>query len=157
MTTTCCPAPGDLLREVARLYTRAQRVLSDCCGTTSTQALMLGELASGGPMPLSDLGTRLMLEKSWTSRAVEGLVQQGLVRKEPNPDDARSWLVSLTAAGTQRVQALNRRLDEHTAELLAPMSASDRQHIDKALRLLLNALRNDPNATCCLPVAERKA
>ena len=59
---------GGLLREVARLYTRAQRVVADCCRTTHTQGLLLTDLGRSGPLPLSELGTRVSLEKSWVSR-----------------------------------------------------------------------------------------
>ncbi|HEV8691448.1 MAG TPA: MarR family transcriptional regulator, partial [Ideonella sp.] len=70
---------GSLLREVARLYTRAQRVVADCCRTTSTQCHLLTELARSGPLPLSELGTRVCLEKSWVSRAVDAMVERGVV------------------------------------------------------------------------------
>ncbi|WP_287989432.1 hypothetical protein [Piscinibacter sp.] len=36
------------------------------------------------------------------SRAVAGLVEVGWVTKGPNPLDARSWLVMLTADGDAR-------------------------------------------------------
>ncbi|HET9206196.1 MAG TPA: MarR family transcriptional regulator, partial [Burkholderiaceae bacterium] len=101
---------GSLLREVARMYTRAQRVVADCCKTTSTQCHLLGELGRAGPLALSDLGARVMLEKSWVSRAVDAMVERGLVTKEPNPADARSWLVTLTADGERTVADLNRTL-----------------------------------------------
>src|SRR5262245_60475007 len=114
--------PGALLREVARLYTRAQRVVADCCSTTSTQCHLLTELGRSGPLPLSELGTRVCLEKSWVSRAVDSMVERGLVSKEPNPTDARSWLVTLTADGGRRVAELNRTLDEHAEQLLESLS-----------------------------------
>ena len=89
------------------MYTRAQRVVADCCRTTSTQCHLLTELARTGPLPLSELGTRVSLEKSWVSRAVEAMVERGLVTKEPNPADARSWLVTLTDEGIRTVDELN--------------------------------------------------
>ena len=100
--------PGELLREVTRLYARAQRVVADCCKTTNTQCHLLTELARSGPVPLSELGTRVMLEKSWVSRAVDAMVVRGLVTKEANPSDARSLLVSLTREGERTVRELDR-------------------------------------------------
>jgi hypothetical protein len=81
---------GALLREVARMYTRAQRVVADCCRTTSTQCHLLTELDRAGPLSLSELGNRVSLEKSWVSRAVDAMVERGVVKKEPNPLDART-------------------------------------------------------------------
>ncbi|MBI3348502.1 MAG: winged helix-turn-helix transcriptional regulator [Burkholderiales bacterium] len=144
-------APGSLLREVARLYTRAQRVVADCCRTTSTQCHLLTELGRSGPLPLSELGTRVSLEKSWVSRAVEGMAARGLVTKEPNPSDARSWLVMLTADGERTLRELNQTLDDHAASLLAALSPRERDTVETSLLTLLKALRADPAATCCLP------
>jgi DNA-binding MarR family transcriptional regulator len=149
-------AAGELLREVARLYTRAQRVVADCCHTTPTQCHILTELGRSGPQPMGELGQRLLLEKSWVSRAVDGLVELRLVDKQPNPADARSWIVGLTAGGKQRVRELNATLDGHAQALLAPMSDRDRASVERSLLLLLKVLRADRSATCCLPASERK-
>ncbi|WP_330834513.1 MarR family winged helix-turn-helix transcriptional regulator [Piscinibacter sp.] len=154
MSTTVA---GELLREVARLYTRAQRVVADCCdNTTPTQCHILTELSRSGPQPMSELGQRLLLEKSWVSRAIDGLVELDLVSKEPNPADARSWIVGLTAAGKRRVRELNGTLDGHAEQLLASLSERDREAVHRSLLLLLKVLRTDKSATCCLPAPERK-
>ena len=147
---------GELLREVARLYSRAQRVVADCCNTTSTQCHILTELGRSGPLPMGELGTRLLLEKSWISRAVESLAELDLVSKQPNPADARSWIVTLTAAGKRRVKELNTTLDRHAEELLGSLGERERQQVNDALLTVLQLLRQDRIATCCLPAPERK-
>jgi hypothetical protein len=133
MTAPKTPA-GELLREVARLYTRAQRVVADCCGTTSTQCHLLVELGRSGPVPL---------------------VERGLVTKEPNPADARSWLVTLTADGDDRVRDLNGTLDNHASRLLDCLNERDRAHVEKSLLLILKALREETDiaACCAMPAA----
>ena len=76
------PTAGVLLREVARLHAHSQREQVACCnGTTSTQCLILTEVGRNGPMTLADLGRRTSLDKGWLSRAVETLVQEGLLTK----------------------------------------------------------------------------
>lgn len=142
-----------MLREVARLYSRAQRVVADCCRTTSTQCHLLTELERSGPQALGDLGQRLYLEKSWVSRAVESLVKAGLVQKSPNPQDARSWIVALTHEGHRTVAALNRTLDDHAEQLLEHLPAAQQTRIQQSLAELLQALREDTAATCCLPMS----
>jgi DNA-binding MarR family transcriptional regulator len=135
--------PGILLREVARRYTRAQRVAADECRTTNTQCHILTELARSGAQPLGELGQRLGLEKSWISRAVDALVAEGLVAKKANPEDARSWMVSLTAGGRRRVQQLNETLDAHAMQLLASMTAAERAQVTRSLQMILEALRSE--------------
>lgn len=147
---------GSLLREVARMYTRAQRVVADCCRTTNTQCHLLTELGRSGPLPLSELGSRVMLEKSWVSRAVDAMVERGLVTKEPNPSDARSWLVTLTDDGERTVHELNATLDKHAEQLLTSLSDKERAAVQNSLLILMKALREDTAANCCLPPAERK-
>jgi DNA-binding MarR family transcriptional regulator len=148
--------PGELLREVTRLHTRAQRVVADCCRTTNTQCHLLTELARSGPVPLSELGTRVMLEKSWVSRAVDAMVARGMVTKEPNPGDARSLLVTLTDAGERTVSELDKALDAHAEGLLQSLDEPERRSVENALSLLMVLLREDPAATCCLPPTHRK-
>ena len=106
-------------------------------------------------MPLSDLGAHVSLEKSWVSRAVDAMVERGLVTKQANPADARSWLVGLTAAGEHTVDELNRTLDEHAEALLCALSPRDRSTVEHSLRLLMSALHKDTAANCCLPAAPR--
>ena len=143
---------GNLLREVTRLYVRAQRSAANCCATTATQCQVLTELASTGPIALGDLGRRLCLEKSWIGRAVDGLVAEGLVTKRPNPADSRSWLVSLTAAGHRRHKALSDQLVDHAKRVMGKLPAKDRAAVNRSLGLLLRALRDDAGLTtdsCC--------
>lgn len=147
--TTAHSHSGSLLREVARMYTRAQRVVAECSHTTNTQCHLLTELGRSGPLPLSELGARVSLEKSWVSRAVEAMAARGLVTKEPNPADARSWLVTLTLEGARTVRELNTTLDAHATQLLGCLSERDRASVEKSLQLLMKALRQDQTVPCC--------
>jgi DNA-binding MarR family transcriptional regulator len=90
-----------------------------------------------------DLGQRLCLEKSWISRAVDSLVDERLVAKKANPADARSWIVSLTAAGKRRAEQLNETLDAHVRGLLSPLTVEQRAQATQSLQLVLSALRAD--------------
>jgi DNA-binding MarR family transcriptional regulator len=97
-----------LLREVARLYLRLQRSCVAACGdTSSTQCFILGEVYRCGSITQADLGRRLALDKSWTSRAVEALVQEGLLIKESAPEDRRAVVISLLKAGKNRAEELD--------------------------------------------------
>jgi DNA-binding MarR family transcriptional regulator len=149
-------AASALLREVARLYTRAQRGVAGGCQTTPTQCHLLTELGRAGPLASGELGARLQLEKSWVSRAVDSLVAAGLVTKEPHPSDARSALVTLTAAGRRRLKTLNRTLDDHAAQLLQALDARDRATVQRALVIVRQALRADTSAGCCPSPPERR-
>lgn len=138
------------------MYTRAQRVVADCCRTTSTQCHLLTELGRSGPLSVSELSMRVLLERSWVSRAVDGMAERGLVTKAQDPNDARSRLVTLTADGEQTVNDLNRTLDEHAEQLLGSLRERDRLAVENSLLLLLKALRDDAAANCCVPTPNTK-
>ncbi len=102
---------GALLREVARLHVQLQRTcVAECCGTTTMQCTVLTELGRSGPMTLAELARRIGFDKSWTSRAVEHLVQEGLVEKVGSTQDRRTVRLSLSPPGEACLADLNHTL-----------------------------------------------
>jgi DNA-binding MarR family transcriptional regulator len=131
-----------LLREVARLYLRLQRSCVAACGdTSSTQCFILGEVYRSGPITQADLGRRLALDKSWTSRAVEALVQEGSLVKELAPGDRRTVIISLSKAGKKRAEELDRSLNGQAEQIIGHIPQKQRPHIYESLRLLRDALQ----------------
>jgi DNA-binding MarR family transcriptional regulator len=113
------------------------------------------ELGRVGELTPSELGRRLQLEKSWISRALDSLVQSGIVAKRANADDARSWVVGLTAKGRRRFGELNATLDAQADRVLATLAPEERATVSHALTLLLRALRADiGGAIRCVPILE---
>jgi DNA-binding MarR family transcriptional regulator len=131
-----------LLREVARLYLQLQRSCAAACGdTSSTQCFILGEVYRSGPITQADLGRKLGLDKSWTSRAVEALAQEGLLVKESAPEDRRTVVISLSKAGRKRAEELDRALNEQADQIIGRVPQRQRPGIYESLRLLRDALR----------------
>jgi len=131
-----------VLREIVRLYADAQRQGAACCsGTTRTQCLFITAIGWVGEMTLVELAHRLGLDKSWTSRVVDGLVAEGLLLKTPSPKDRRSVLISLSPQGHQRHAALNTTLNAHAARVMDRIPAAKREAVQEALELVLAALR----------------
>jgi DNA-binding MarR family transcriptional regulator len=133
-----------LLREVARLHLQLQRTCVASCGdTSSTQCFVLGEIYRGGPMTQAELGRRLALGKSWTSRAVDSLVQEGFLVKESAPDDRRMVVISLSKAGRRRYEEIDQALNAHAEQVMSHISKKQRPAIYESLRLLRDALRTE--------------
>ena len=61
--------------------------------------------ATAGALPIGELGAQRNLSPSGVSRSVDRLVKMGLVKRTPNPADARSQLVGLTSPGITRLRA----------------------------------------------------
>ena len=86
---------------------------------TSTQRLILVELADSGPLRLGALAERAGATDPTTSRAVDGLVAAGLVERRADPADRRAVLHEATGRGhalarkrrREAAVALDRALD----------------------------------------------
>jgi DNA-binding MarR family transcriptional regulator len=139
---------GALLREVLRLHLQAQRASVACCGgTTLTQCFILTELGRAGPVTLAELGRRLGLDKSWTSRAVDSMAKQGLLKKMPGKEDRRTILISLSPAGQRRYAELNQALDSQAERVLSRVPKGNQPGVSKALQLLREALQAEVAST----------
>lgn len=132
---------GALLREVARLHTQLQRnCVAYCRGTTTTQCTVLTELGRSGPVTLAELSRRVGFDKSWTSRAVENLVQEGLVEKVPSTQDRRTVRLSLSPAGEARLADLNHTLNALAERTFEHIPSAQHAAVRGALELLQQAL-----------------
>ncbi len=139
---------GALLREVARLHLQSQRASIACCsGTTLTQCFILTELGRSGPVTLADLGRRLGLDKSWTSRAVDSMVRQSLLKKSPGKNDRRTIMISLSSAGHRRYAELNQALDAQAERVMSRISRNNQSGVSKALLLLREAMQAEVAGT----------
>jgi DNA-binding MarR family transcriptional regulator len=86
-----------------------------------SQVKILFRLGEAGEQPLKDVAGALGLSLPAASRAVDGLVQRGLVTRHESPEDRRSRIVALAPEGRSAVErVLSARLatlDDFVAEL----------------------------------------
>ena len=71
------------------------------------------------------LGVATRMDKVTVSRAAIALVDRGLVQRRPNPDDQRSHLLSLTAAGQTLYESVAPKALELEAQVFADFSAEE--------------------------------
>ena len=147
---------SSLLREVVREYTRSQRRTADCGDAASTvQCHILAELVRTEQITQQELADRLMLDKGWVSRGIDGLAADGLVVRMPHPGDRRRMLLRLTPAGEARAAALETRLEAHAGSLVGDLApAQDAQLAALLAQVLANLRANRCGASC---KAEREA
>jgi len=100
---------------------------------------MLHRLACDGPKRPSDLAAEVGLDLSTVSRHVRALEDGGLVTREADPDDGRSFWLSITAAGAEITQAGLQRRERMVDDALNRWDAGDAD----ALRRLLRRLADD--------------
>ncbi len=90
-------------------------------------------LGAGAPMSLNALARAAGLHKSQASRVVSGLVDRGLVRRDPDVMDARGVSLALTLAGQRLYRRLIAAATERDARLRDALSPSERQTLDTTL------------------------
>lgn len=113
-----------------------------CGGTTTTQCTVLTELgrSGSGPVTLAALSRRIGFDKSWTSRAVENLVQGGLVEKVSSAEDRRTVRISLSPAGEARLADLNQTLNSLAERTFEHIPGEQHASVRAALQLLQQSL-----------------
>jgi DNA-binding MarR family transcriptional regulator len=76
------------------------------------EALMLLYFSRAGALPLGKIGARLQVHPASVTNLIDGLTQQGLVRREAHPTDGRVTLAAITDEGRELAEratpALNR-------------------------------------------------
>jgi DNA-binding MarR family transcriptional regulator len=107
MSDTDVAAWAALLRVHAALVPVLDRELQAACHLPLTWYDVLLELnsAPGRRLSMGELGTVAVVSRSRVSRVVDQLAAEGLVTREPNPDDRRSAYAAITEAGRARLRA----------------------------------------------------
>lgn len=109
-----------LRRAVNGLTGRLNPPLSKDHGLTETQFGVLEALHHLGPMPQARLCERLLVSGSNLTTVIDNLEKGGLVRRDPNPEDRRAYLITLTESGKATI---SKAFPEHSARILTLMGA----------------------------------
>jgi DNA-binding MarR family transcriptional regulator len=105
-------------------------------GLTMPRYDVLAQLdLAGGRLGLTELASRIWLSPSGLSKLLDRMEASGLIVREPDPRDARSWFAVLTVSGRSRV----RRARESHHALLA--STFDSVLSDRDVDGLVRAMR----------------
>ncbi|MDP3176887.1 MAG: MarR family winged helix-turn-helix transcriptional regulator [Spirochaetaceae bacterium] len=129
-----------LLRSVTRAYSQAQRFQAGCCGLSSSGCQVLCAIGAEGVAPQGEIGARLGLEKSWVSRALDGLERAGLVERRKCCADARMYDIAFTAAGRDRFEELDCALSAQARAVMSRIPKAERPAVRRGLQLLAEAL-----------------
>ena len=106
---------------------------------------LIAVIAESDGLTQQALGAATRMDKVTVSRAAIALVDRGLVERRPNPDDQRSHLLSLTAAGQTLYESVAPKALELEAQVFAGFSAGELATFKAMLeRLEASAASLDP-------------
>ena len=93
---------------------------------------------TGPPYQLrpTDFASSLMLTSSGTTKRLDRLEQAGLIARQPDPDDRRGIIITLTAAGSSLIDKLTKAHMENERRLLASLSEAEQRRLADLLRKL---------------------
>ncbi|MFE6968473.1 MarR family winged helix-turn-helix transcriptional regulator [Isoptericola sp. NPDC057653] len=94
---------------------------------------VLSTLRRQGPLRLTALADQLWIDLSVTSRHVSHAVEQGWVERTRDPDDRRSWIVSLTPTGLRKLDEISARTSRLFAERMGDW---DGEEVDRLAGLM---------------------
>jgi len=66
------------------------------------------------------------------------LAERGFVERSPDPEDKRRNIITITAAGRREARRLEKRAEQVQDELLAPLSAEEREQLTGLLGRILD-------------------
>lgn len=90
-----------------------------------------------GSSNVSDLGEGLGISIAAASQMLERLVQQGLIVRLEDPQDRRVKQLALTDKGRRIMQASVQARQSWLEELVAALSASERELVASAMKVLI--------------------
>ena len=153
MTASDITEPLDHQRVAARLRRLPTRLLS-LAATRSDRRVheeltradarkwhyaALATLEEFGPASQAELSSRTGIYRSDLVTVINELAERGLVERSPNPADRRQNVVIVTGEGRRRLLELEKLLTGVEKEVLAPLTAAEREQLTQLLAKLVYA------------------
>lgn len=128
------------LSSAATHLLRYVRTEDAALGVGPAQLSALSVLVFGGPRSLHELAKAEQVQPPTMSRIVEALVKQGLAKRDVNSSDRRLLIITATEKGMRTMQEGRKRSVGRFVDLLKPLSRKDLEHLEKASKVLSQAL-----------------
>jgi DNA-binding MarR family transcriptional regulator len=140
---------GLLLALLGHVAMRRLRDAHTALGLTPRQFHLLGLLHDNGPTGQSELGTATGTDPSILVTMLNPLEADGLVSRDRDARDRRRHLVTLTAAGEERLTRAAQAHREAEAELFAALDEHQRDELRTLLLALQDGLGPCSATTAC--------
>jgi DNA-binding MarR family transcriptional regulator len=133
ITDTAAALRTALMRTERRLRQEAAAETGDL---TATSTATLASINRFGPLTPSELAEIERVKRPTMTRTLAALEKEGLIERAPDPDDGRSSLVAINAAGRDRLIRMRRRKGAYLARRLRELGPDDVETLARAAELL---------------------
>ena len=110
-------------------------------GLTPPKMRALAVLSVIDALPISELAVYAVVEQSTLSRALEQLTSDGLVRRDPDPNDSRVTRIGITESGRAALDQLWPSMARSYNQMFRGISAEERQAFVNTLQKVLKNVR----------------
>jgi DNA-binding MarR family transcriptional regulator len=119
----------------------ARRLRQEAAGAgggelTPTAVSALATVERHGPLTPSELAEIERVKRPTATRTLGVLTEAGLIDRAPDPADGRSALVSVSAAGRERLRRLRGRKNAYLARRMRELPAEDVATLERAASIL---------------------
>jgi DNA-binding MarR family transcriptional regulator len=132
-----------LVRTARRLR---QEAAGETSGLTPTSVAALATVERHGPLTPSELADIERVRRPTMTRTLGCLEREGLVDRTPDPADGRSSLVSINAAGRERLRRLRGRKNAYLARRMRELPADEVETLERAAEILDRMREGEPRS-----------
>jgi DNA-binding MarR family transcriptional regulator len=122
-----------------RVYVRANQVAAEVmpAGTHPRDFAILGVLATRDAYSQQELAEQLGINRTMMVKIIDKLEAAGYVQRQRNPNDRRSYTLSVTPAGHRAMTTMAPAVADGEQRLTAALQPTQRERLNHLLRLLL--------------------
>jgi DNA-binding MarR family transcriptional regulator len=122
-----------------------QEAAAETSGLTPTSIAALATIERDGPMTPSEIAAIERVKRPTITRTLGCLEREGLIDRAPDPADRRSALVSLNAAGRERLRRLRGRKNAYLARRMRDLSDEEVETLERAAEILERMREGEPS------------
>lgn len=111
-------------------------------GASMATGLALLGIDTEEGVPSTSLGPRMGMESTSLSRTLKTMENQGLIRREPNPDDGRGVLIKLTKEGLEKRSLSKEVVIQFNQSIEKAVSEKDLESFYKVIELILQKVQD---------------
>jgi DNA-binding MarR family transcriptional regulator len=122
-----------------------QEAAAETSGLTPTSIAALATIERHGPMTPSEIAAIERVKRPTITRTLGCLEREGLIDRAPDPADRRSALVSVNAAGRDRLRRLRGRKNAYLARRMRDLSEEEVETLERAAEILERMREGEPS------------
>ena len=126
---------GELLKQFLIDLQSLFRTSSKKLNVTLSQITLISSIPVDG-IDMSTLSHRIGVDNSTLTRLIDILIRNNFVRKDKNPNDGRSFIISLTNAGEKLQFRIEEEIDQFGSRLYNKIPIEDQDEVKEVLSSL---------------------